>query len=38
MLRLAEHYLRKVMLQASRPQTDDKLNEHIDHFALLNQY
>ena len=32
-----EDYLRK-MSKANRPQTNDKLNKLIDHFALLNQH
>ena len=35
---LAEDYLRKETFKANRPQADDKLNELIDHFAILNQH
>ena len=34
---LVDDYLRKKMLKANRPQAEDKLNEIIDYFSLLNQ-
>ena len=35
---LAEDDLRREMLKVNRPQTNDKLNKLIDHFAIQNQY
>ena len=35
---LVEDYLRKEILKANRPQTDEKLNELINHFAQRNKH
>ena len=34
----AKLYIRKELLKGNRPQIGNKINELIDHFALLNQH